>query len=69
LTDNLPFSPSQSGLMARKARIPDISGPMHKLLHAAIASLIVLATSRQARALDIPDSPLLRTRSGLSDRA
>lgn len=42
---------------------------MHKVLHAAIAPLIVLAASGAARALDVSDAPLLKTDKGLTYRA
>lgn len=42
---------------------------MHRALHVAIASLSVMATSGAARALDMPDQPLLKTDRGLSFRA
>ena len=42
---------------------------MHRLLHAAIAPLVVLATSVGAQALDVSDAPLLHTDSGLTYRA
>src|ERR1700744_1170746 len=42
---------------------------MHKLLHAALAPLIVLASSRTASGLDLDNSGLLRTDTGLTYRA
>ena len=42
---------------------------MHKFLHAAVAPLIVIAASGAARALDLEDSPLLKTDTGLTYRA
>src|SRR4051812_32452118 len=42
---------------------------MHKVLHAAFAPLVVLAASGTARALDVPDAPLLKTDTGLTYRA
>src|SRR3954471_10417837 len=42
---------------------------MHRILHAAIAPLVVLAASNAAKALDLADHPLLETDRGLTYRA
>jgi predicted dienelactone hydrolase len=49
-----------------KSRVEDT---MHKVIHAALAPLIVLAASGTARALEVPDAPLLKTDKGLTYRA
>jgi predicted dienelactone hydrolase len=42
---------------------------MHRILHATLAPLVVLAASNAAKAMDLPDHPLLKTDKGLSYRA
>ena len=41
---------------------------MHRILHAAIAPLVVLVASNAAKAVGLPDHPLLKTDQGLSYR-
>ena len=42
---------------------------MHRLLHSAVAPLIVLASAAAAKAVELPDQPLLKTDRGLTFRA
>lgn len=42
---------------------------MHRILHAAIAPLVVLAAANAAKGLELPDHPLLKTDRGLTYRA
>lgn len=42
---------------------------MHKLIHAAVAPIVVMAASGAARSLDLDDAPLLKTDTGLTYRA
>src|SRR3954469_25672419 len=42
---------------------------MHRILHAALAPLVVMAASGAARALNVADAPLLKTDTGLTYRA
>src|SRR3954470_9445885 len=39
---------------------------MHRILHAAIAPLVVMALANAAKGLEIPDHPLLKTDRGLT---
>jgi predicted dienelactone hydrolase len=42
---------------------------MHRILHAAIAPLVVMALGNAAKGLELPDHPLLKTDKGLTYRA